>query len=228
MAAQADSGLSIRDTEPDPSAADKRASGESSPTLTPDYFMSIAPQIFLSSVQPVRTVLFCGAAGGVGCTSVCMKMAEALARLTTESVCVVDANFRAPSLHTVFGVERGPGFSDFLTQPGQARSFATSANGKNLWLLPTGNFVSAESLFAAATFRARLTQMATEFRFVLIDSGAGQEAAQFAAGASGAILVIDSDKTHRDEARHVKRILQAVRLPLLGVVVNKTNWKISR
>ena len=201
--------------------AKRRVTGELSPTLSPDHFMKIAPQVFLSPAQPVRTALFCGAGGGVGCTSVCLKTAEALSRLTTESICVVDANFHAPSLHTAVEVDRAPGFSDFLTQSGLARSFATQIN-RNLWLMPTGTrVVNTETLFVAATFRARMAQIAAEFRFVLIDSGTGRESAQFAQAASGAILVIDSDKTRRDEAHRAKQILQAVRLPLLGVVVNR-------
>jgi MinD-like ATPase involved in chromosome partitioning or flagellar assembly len=196
--------------------------GESSGPFSSNQFMRIAPQIFLLPAQPVRTALFCGAAGGVGCTSVCMKTAEALVRLTPESVCLVDANFRAPSLHSVYGVDRAPGFSDFLSQAGLARSFATPVNGKNLWLLATGNRLAhTHSLFAVPAYRARLAQIATEFRFVLIDAGTGRDSAQFAPAASGAILVIDSDTTRRDDARRVKRLFQAVRLPLLGVVVNR-------
>lgn len=205
---------------------EKRTSGEAASALSDEYFMRIAPQVFLSPSHPVRTALFCGAAGGVGCTSVCLRTAEALARLTTESVCLVDANFRAPSLHSVFGIDRAPGFSDFLTQSGMARSFATLVNSKNLWLLPTGNkLANAESMFAGATFRSRLAQIVTEFRFVLIDSGAGRDSVQFAQAASGAILVIDSDQTRRDEARRVKQIFEAIRLPLLGVVVNRAVHK---
>ncbi len=55
-----------------------RVTGELSSTFSPDHFMKIAPQVFLSPAQPVRTALFCGAAGRVGCTSVCLKTAEAL------------------------------------------------------------------------------------------------------------------------------------------------------
>jgi polysaccharide biosynthesis transport protein len=196
--------------------------GESSGPFSSDHFLRIAPQIFLLPAQPVRTALFCGAAGGVGCTSVCMKTAEALVRLTPESVCLVDANFRAPSLHRVYGVDRAPGFSDFLSGPGPARSFATPVNGRNLWLLATGHRVAnTHNLLAAAAYRARLAQIASEFRFVLLDAGTGRESAQFARAASGAILVIDSDTTRRDDAHRVKRLFQAVRLPLLGVVVNR-------
>jgi succinoglycan biosynthesis transport protein ExoP len=216
-----------RNDEPDVETKKKRMAGEPLSMLLPDQFMKIAPQVFLLPAQPIRTALFCGAAGGVGCTSVCLRTAQALARITTESICLVDANFRAPSLHTVLRLDRAPGFSDFLTQSGLARSFATLVNRKNLWLLPTGNRIAnTESLFAAATFRARLAQVATEFRFVLIDSGAGRESAQFAQAASGAILVIDSDTTRREEAHRMKRMLQSVRLPLLGVVVNRGNWKL--
>ena len=230
MSVRTDSDPSIWDAKQGLTGApERRAMGEPSSTLVPDYFMKMAPEVFLSPSQPVRTVLFCGATRGVGCTSVCMKAAEALARLTTESICVVDANFRSPSLHSAFGISRGPGFSDFLTQAGHARSFATATSTKNLWLLPTGNPVAhPEGLFTSSTFRARLSQIAAEFRFVLIDSGAGRESAQLAPVASGAILVIDSDKTRREEAHRVKRILLSVRLPLLGVIVNRTGWKIPR
>src|SRR5271157_2495648 len=108
MGARVDSDITIWNAKPDLGSAETRASREASSTLPPDYFMKWAPEVFLLPAQPVRTVIFCGASGGVGCTSVCMKTAEALARLTTESVCVVDANFRSPSLHNAFGVNRAP------------------------------------------------------------------------------------------------------------------------
>jgi MinD-like ATPase involved in chromosome partitioning or flagellar assembly len=198
-------------------------------TIVPDHFMRIAPQIFLSPAQPVRMALFCGARGGVGCSSVCLKTAEALSRITDEAICLVDGNFRAPSLHNVYGLDRGPGFSDFLLGSGPARCFAAPVNLKNLWLLPTGNEVDdVNSLFASSSFGTRLAQIATEFRFVLIDSGAGQAAAQFAQAASGAVLVIDSDKTRRDDANRMKRIFDTLRLPVLGVVVNRADARAAR
>jgi MinD-like ATPase involved in chromosome partitioning or flagellar assembly len=102
-------------------------------------------------------------------------------------------------------------------------------NLKNLWLLPTGNEVDdVNSLFASSSFGTRLAQIATEFRFVLIDSGAGQAAAQFAQAASGAVLVIDSDKTRRDDANRMKRIFDTLRLPVLGVVVNRADARAAR
>ena len=46
--------------------AKRRVTGERSAAFAPDHFMKIAPQVFLSPAQPVRTALFCGAAGGRG------------------------------------------------------------------------------------------------------------------------------------------------------------------
>jgi Mrp family chromosome partitioning ATPase len=215
--------LAIHGSEPASAAAENSAADEALPPAVPDHFTKIAQQIFLSPAQTVRTVVFCGAGAGAGCSWVCLKVAEALVRLTTESVCLVDGNFRAPSLHTVFGVDHAPGYSDFLAKSGPARSFARPANGRNLWLLPAGN---GDSVFAAAIFRARWTQLATEFRFTLIDAGMGLEATQSAAAANGAILVVDWNKTRRDEAHRAKRSLRAAGLPLLGVVVNRTHRKI--
>lgn len=210
-------------------AAEKRPVAEPAPSLVADQFMRIAQQVFLSRMQPVQTIVFCGASAGVGCTWACLKIAEALARMTTDPICLVDANLRAPSLHTSFGVGRAPGFSDFLTQTGNARFFATAPNVKNLWLLPAGNRVpNPESLFVTGNFLARVAQLTEEFRFVLIDSGTGPDPANFATTANGAILVVDAKTTRRDEAQRVKRNLQAVHLPLLGVVVNRTDWKAPR
>jgi Mrp family chromosome partitioning ATPase len=190
-----------------------------------DEFMRLAHQVFLAGRTVARTVIFCGAESGVGCSWVCSRTAEALVELTTSEICIVDANLRAPSLHTHFGIERSPGFADYFTQPGDARSFSKVVEDGRLSVLPAGTAgIEPRAIFQSSAFRARLTQLKAAFPYVLIDAGPGSlylGAAQFAPTADGAILVVGTSSTRREEALRVTQTLQIVNMPILGAVLNQ-------
>ena len=59
-------------------------------------------------------VVFAGTERGDGCSWLCARLAEFLATQVSGSVCLLDCNFRSPSLHQVFGLPNHFGLSDAL------------------------------------------------------------------------------------------------------------------
>ena len=50
-------------------------------------------------------------------------------------MCVVDADLRAPKLHTLVGADVHAGLADAMAETGAASSFARRLSPDNLWLL---------------------------------------------------------------------------------------------
>lgn len=99
----------------------------------------LVQQIFLSQTQSSpRVVVFAGIDHGNGCSQICASVAETLARNTSGSVCIVEANFRSPGLPELLRASNPLGLTDALLQDGPIRSFANPVGIDKLWLLSCG------------------------------------------------------------------------------------------
>jgi receptor protein-tyrosine kinase len=107
-----------------------------------------------------------------------------------ERTLLVDADFRAPSLHRRFGLPNRRGLADLL----DGRDVQLAACSENLALLAAGT-VREDPLELLSRLRLRhfLAAAARPFRVVLIDTPAadrGPDLEMFAALARGALLVV--------------------------------------
>src|SRR5438132_13168153 len=68
--------------------------------------LKLVQRIFRTSGQDApRLVVFSAVGHGDGATWISTSAATTLASQGTASICIVDANLRAPSLHNYFGIE---------------------------------------------------------------------------------------------------------------------------
>src|SRR5277367_5772951 len=66
--------------------------------------LRLVQRVFLLQAQePPHVVVFAGIDHGSGCSRICMRAAETLAKNTPSSVCLVEANLRSPALPAMFG-----------------------------------------------------------------------------------------------------------------------------
>lgn len=176
-----------------------------------------------------RKVVFAGVDRGSGCSWMTSRAAEVLAAQTGKSVCVVDANFRAPALHSLFSVENHYGLSDALFTPGPVRQFA-SRLGSNFWLLSCGSVTSrGQAVLNSESLRTRLTELSNEFDYILIDTPALTVCTDsLAIGhlADGIALVLEADVTRRDAARKAAQDVESANVRVLGLVLNKRTFPI--
>jgi Mrp family chromosome partitioning ATPase len=145
-------------------------------------------------------------------------------------VCVVDANFRTPSLHEYFGVENVNGLAEATVESGPIQNFAQQIPEPDLWLMPSGK-AAAQLCFPtmADGLRVRMEELRNTFRYVVIHSGPLRletSAMLLSRWTDGVVLVLEANATRRDAARRVKEILDAAKVSVLGVVLNNRTFPI--
>jgi capsular exopolysaccharide synthesis family protein len=177
-----------------------------------------------------RSVVFTGTEPGNGCSWMCARAAEVLAGQVSGTVCVVDANLRAPALHEMFGVPNRQGLSDSLRSVERIRGFVGQLSRPNLYLVscgsPTDNW---QALVSSERMRLRLAELSSEFDYVLIDSAAmsvSSDAVVLGGSADGVVLVLKANSSRRESARKAVHELQTARARVLGAVLNQRTFPI--
>jgi capsular exopolysaccharide synthesis family protein len=179
-----------------------------------------------------RTVVFSASESGNGCSWVCARVAEVLASQISGSVCLVDANLRNPGLNQQFSVENGPGLTDSLRNRDSVRSFAQPLSCPRLWLVGAGSPAEdSQNLLSSDRMKLRITELRTEFDYVLIDTPAvtsGHDATLLAAAADGLVMVLKANSSRRESARGAISDLRAAKVRVLGAVLNQRTFPIPQ
>ncbi len=177
-----------------------------------------------------RSVVFTSPERNAGCTWVCARVAEILARQVAGSVCAVDANLRNPGLHAQFGVSNEQGLADALTKSEPVRNFARNLSRSNLWLLSSGSsHEGAQNLLSSDRMRLRLSELRAEFDYVLVDAAAMSEtndAALLGSGSEGVVMVLKANSSRRESARTAMHDLEMAKARVLGAVLNQRTFPI--
>jgi Mrp family chromosome partitioning ATPase len=184
--------------------------------------------VFPNSHAP-RAVVFSSVEGN-GSSEICSRAGEVLAAQGSRSVCLVDANMRAPSLHQLFGVGKFPGLADAMVKPGPIKDFAVRIAGGNLWVVPPGSpAAEAQRLFASDQLRSRMGELRAEFEYVLIDAppvSSYADAVLLGQMADGVVLVVEANSTRREMARMAKETFENAKVRLLGAILNNRTFPI--
>jgi hypothetical protein len=111
----------------------------------------------------------------------------------------------------------------------------------NLWMLPTkqftGRFADRHSPLADAWQREpefgleRLQALSSEFDYTLIDCPSlkeSYEAAMLARIVDGVVLVVEADRTKRDQIRRAQKTIGMSNGKLLGLVLNKRRYLVPQ
>ena len=177
-----------------------------------------------------RAVLFSRLDGETGHASTCARVGKILAARGEGRVCVVDANFRAPSLHEYFGAQNVNGLTEATTEAGPIESFARQTLEPDLWLMPGGNAAAKLRFPAMAdSLRIRMEELRNIFSYVVIHSGPLRletSSMLLSRWSDGVVLVLEANSTRRDTARRAKENLAAAGVSVLGVVLNNRTFPI--
>jgi capsular exopolysaccharide synthesis family protein len=193
--------------------------------------LRLVQQIFLLQAQePPHVVVFAGIDHQNGCSSICAAVAETLARDAGRSVCLVEANFRSPSLPEMFGTSNHFGLTDSLLRDEPVSTFIRPVSEDNLCLLSTGKLaVDSANLLTSDRLRERLIELRQVFDFVIIDAPPltrYSDAVVLGQLSDGLVLVIEADATRREAAAVAAANLRSVNVPILAAVLNKRTYPI--
>jgi capsular exopolysaccharide synthesis family protein len=139
---------------------------------------------------------------------------------------LIDADFRRPSLHRIFGRSRNVGFSNLILQNvAENEAILPVDKVRNLWLLTSGPIPPHPSeLLGSGRVKELMAHMRSVFTYVILDSppiNAVTDATILAAAGNGTILVVEQGVTTFPALKHAKQSLDRVGAHTIGVVMNK-------
>ncbi len=166
-------------------------------------------------------------AANEGKTLTAINLAISLAREVDNTVLLVDADLRNPSVHSYFGINPERGLSDYLTDNVPLADLLIHPSGiERFVILPGGKPLNNSSEMLNSPKMAHLVEELKNryhSRIILFDLPpllATADALAFSPYVDAALLVIEDSKTQADEIAHATELLKNTRL--IGTVLNKS------
>lgn len=176
----------------------------------------------LKTLQPITNVVMTSPSPAEGKSLSAANLALAQSHLAGNTTLLADFDFRRPVVHTLFGIDRSPGITDFLLGRAELHQIIKRVAGTNLYLLPAGEAViNPLELLNLREVKYLLDRLPSVFNWVILDS----PPLLFAADANllstlchGTLLVVRIGHTTIDS---VTRAVQSLcNNNVLGIVVN--------
>ena len=95
----------------------------------------------MKSLQPIHSVVVTSASPAEGKSLSAANLALAQAHLAGNMTLLADFDFRRPIVHTLFGIDRTPGITDYLLGKVPLHEAMRRVAGTNLYLMPAGEAV---------------------------------------------------------------------------------------
>jgi capsular exopolysaccharide synthesis family protein len=180
----------------------------------------------LSSVRteyPLRTLGFFSARNREGKTLVGANLAISIAQ-SGRKLLLVDADFKNPSIASLFGVSAEAGGLPGLLEGGELSALTVESGIPNLWLLPTPLSASDRTApLASAALVKAIEEMKKEYDLVIFDTAPLLPSADpliLSTLLDGVILLSRWNATRSQEFSKAFKYLKSVETPLLGTLLN--------
>jgi capsular exopolysaccharide synthesis family protein len=176
------------------------------------------------AVSGPQVILVASAGSGEGKSTTVANLAVAMAEAGRE-VLIVDTDFRAPTVHLAFGLQRGPGLTDLITDPALSGNLVdlvhpTSVPGVSL--VHGGSSVENAAELVATKGAHLLAQARSLADVVIMDTApllVVSDGAELLPEVDAVVLVARVHRTTRDGARRTFELLDRADIPVLGVVL---------
>lgn len=163
-----------------------------------------------------------------GKTLTAINLAISLALEANQTVMLVDADLRQPSIHTYFGFDVEQGLRDHLLDNVPIEQILVNPDMRRLVVLPGGAPLANSSEMLSSPVMLRLVQEVKRrypSRIVVFDLPpvlTSDDVLAFSPYLDAALLVVEEGKTLREDAARAAELLQAANHNLIGTVLNKS------
>lgn len=176
----------------------------------------------MQSLQPIHTVVITSPSPAEGKSFAAVNFGIAEAQLEGNRTLIVDCDFRRPIVHNLFGIDRGPGMTDYLQGKAALEDCMVRVGDSNLYLIPAGEaVVNPLELLNLREMKLLLDQLPRAFNWVILDSPPllfAADANLLSTMSSGVMLVVRIGTTTIDS---VTRAMQSLcEDNVLGIIVN--------
>ena len=176
----------------------------------------------MKSLQPIHSIVVTSPSPAEGKSLSAANLALAESHLAGNSTLLADFDFRRPIIHTMFGVDRSPGITDYLLGKVPLSKCIKKIAGTTLYVMPAGEAViNPLELLNLRDVKLLMDRLPSLFDWIILDS----PPLLFAADANllstlchGTLLVVRIGQTTIDS---VTRAMQSLcNNNVLGIVVN--------
>lgn len=176
----------------------------------------------MKSLQPISTVVVSSASPAEGKSLSAANLALAQSHLNGNLTLLCDFDFRRPIVHTLFGIDRGPGITDYLLGKIPLHEAIRKVAGTNLYIMPAGEAViNPLELLNLREVKQLLDRLPSIFNWVIMDTPPllfAADANLLSTMSHGTLLVVRIGHTTIDS---VTRAMQSLcNNNVLGIVVN--------
>jgi capsular exopolysaccharide synthesis family protein len=178
--------------------------------------------------EPPRTVLLTSAGQGEGKTTTLVNTAIVFAQMGVR-VLVIDGDLRRPRCHKILGIENGVGLTEHLAGQVDLARIVQPTKVDKLFAITSGALPpNPAELLGSTKMRETIDGLRGQFEFIFIDSSpllAVSDAILMATMVDGVLLVVDGQKTPKQDVRNARLRLNNARTKLLGVLLNRINTR---
>lgn len=194
-------------------------------SMTAEQFRTVRSRLaHVAPLESTRSILITSPQPGDGKTTVACNLAAGMA-LNGRRVLLVDANFRKPRIHEVFGASNDVGLAGCLADADRFDDAIIEAKSvPNLYVLPAGpRPANATELIEGSNFTDVLDRALEQFDLVIFDSGPVlfvSETGALAPQVDGVISVVRARRSSRGLLGRLRDSLRSLNVEHLGVVLN--------
>jgi len=172
---------------------------------------------------PVNVVLITSPGRGDGKSLTVANLGLAMAQEYQQRICVVDADFRSPQQHRLFGLPDAPGLSDVLTGRVSLEDALVALEEHHISVLPAGTrSAHPAELFGTTTMRRTLEALRLRFDRIVIDAPAAAPLADvgiLTPLVDSIVLIVRAGITSKPAIHDATAAVDAGKL--LGIVLNE-------
>jgi receptor protein-tyrosine kinase len=176
----------------------------------------------MKTLQPITSVVITSPSPAEGKSLTAANLALAESHLAGNTTLLADFDFRRPIVHTMFGMDRSPGITDYLMGKAPLHQAMKKVAGTNLYVMPAGEAViNPLELLNLREVKQLIERLPSLFQWVIMDTPPllfAADANLLATLCHGTLLVVRIGHTTIDS---VTRAMQSLcNNNVLGIVVN--------
>ena len=178
---------------------------------------------FLGEKKDRRTFMFTSAVPGEGKSFASANVAQSFAN-QKEKTLLIDLDLRKPVQHTILGMERSPGFSDFIANDMSFNDAVRSTPNENLYFMSSGSrSANPSELITISNLKKLFKAIPDEFDRIVFDTSPlipVRDALPVSQLVDSSVILYRMGTTHRKAISRTLKILNENNADPVGIVAN--------
>ena len=178
---------------------------------------------FLGEKKDRRTFMFTSAVPGEGKSFASANVAQSFAN-QKEKTLLIDLDLRKPVQHAILGMDRSPGFSDFIANDMSFNDAVRSTPNENLYFMSSGSrSANPSELVTISNLKKLLKAIPDEFDRIVFDTSPlipVRDALPVSQLVDSSVILYRMGTTHRKAISRTLKILNENNADPVGIVAN--------